>query len=177
MTFRLATISPTLGTDMAFATPALARLRVRQLERNFNGNLLPLDLDLLDELPEGGVRRAARHHASRPGRADVARLAAAVGRPPLRAHPRRHPEPSLRAVPEHPRTGPSKREGSYYTPTIIADLMVRATLQTIPVERRHQARFLDPAAGADVFLITAFRHLVAERLAPRRRQTEYRGPA
>ncbi|WFS09707.1 N-6 DNA methylase [Methylobacterium sp. 391_Methyba4] len=152
-----------LGTDMAFATPALARLTCAELERNFNGNLLPLDLDLLDELPKEGfdvlldiMRRAPGGQMSLGwqqrwddlhfGHIPVGILSQVYERY-LSTH-----EPDRQ-----------KREGSYYTPTIIADLMVRATLQAIPVERRHQARFLDPAAGAGVFLITAFRHLVAER--------------
>lgn len=56
-----------------------------------------------------------------------------------------------------------RREGGFYTPRPIADLMVRGGLKalgrTTPV---HTARVLDPAAGAGVFLITAFRQLVAE---------------
>ncbi|MEG8222581.1 N-6 DNA methylase [Sphingomonas sp. HH69] len=56
-----------------------------------------------------------------------------------------------------------RREGGFYTPRPIADLMVRGGLNAVarstPV---HTARILDPAAGAGVFLITAFRQLVAE---------------
>ena len=56
-----------------------------------------------------------------------------------------------------------RREGGFYTPRPIADLMVRGGLNALgrgtPV---HTARVLDPAAGAGVFLITAFRQLVAE---------------
>lgn len=126
-----------LGTDMAFATPALARLTCAELERNFNGNLLPLDLDLLDELPKEGfdvlldiMRRAPGGQMSLGwqqrwddlhfGHIPVGILSQVYERY-LSTH-----EPDRQ-----------KREGSYYTPTIIADLMVRATLQAIPVERRH----------------------------------------
>lgn len=56
-----------------------------------------------------------------------------------------------------------RREGGYYTPRTIADLMVRASFRAL--ERQdacHKAKVLDPAAGAGVFLLTAFRELVAE---------------
>ncbi|WP_240231587.1 HsdM family class I SAM-dependent methyltransferase [Devosia lacusdianchii] len=57
-----------------------------------------------------------------------------------------------------------RREGGYYTPRHIADLLVRGTFQAFRREGiAHKARVLDPAAGAGVFLVTAFRQLVQER--------------
>lgn len=57
-----------------------------------------------------------------------------------------------------------RRESGYYTPRIIADIMVRGAFHALRRDGlAHQARVLDPAAGAGVFLITAFRELVAER--------------
>ena len=56
-----------------------------------------------------------------------------------------------------------KREGGYYTPRPIADLMVRASFRAL--ERQgvgKRARVLDPAAGGGIFLLTAFRELIAE---------------
>lgn len=56
-----------------------------------------------------------------------------------------------------------RREGGYYTPRPIAELMVRASFRAL--ERQdacHKAKILDPAAGAGVFLLTAFRELAAE---------------
>jgi len=56
-----------------------------------------------------------------------------------------------------------RREGGYYTPRPIADLMVRASFRALQrQDLSHKARVLDPAAGAGVFLLTAFRELVAE---------------
>ncbi|OJH43089.1 class I SAM-dependent DNA methyltransferase [Paracoccus sp. SM22M-07] len=56
-----------------------------------------------------------------------------------------------------------RREGGFYTPRPIADLMVRGGLNAVARTTPAQAaRILDPAAGAGVFLITAFRQLVAE---------------
>ena len=57
-----------------------------------------------------------------------------------------------------------RKEGGYYTPRIIADMMVRGAFHALRREgRAHEARVLDAAAGAGVFLITAFRELVSER--------------
>jgi N-6 DNA Methylase len=57
-----------------------------------------------------------------------------------------------------------KKEGSYYTPRHIADLMVHASFAALRRDgKAHTAKILDPAAGAGVFLITAFRELVRER--------------
>lgn len=56
------------------------------------------------------------------------------------------------------------REGGYYTPRPIADLMVRGAFHALRRDgRAHEAHVLDPAVGAGVFLLTAFRQLVAER--------------
>jgi N-6 DNA Methylase len=57
-----------------------------------------------------------------------------------------------------------RKKGSYYTPPHIANLMVRASFSALRrAGSAHAAKVLDPAAGAGVFLITAFRQLVAER--------------
>ena len=57
-----------------------------------------------------------------------------------------------------------RKEGGYYTPRIIAETMVRGAFHALHREgAAHRALVLDPAAGAGVFLITAFRHLVGER--------------
>ena len=57
-----------------------------------------------------------------------------------------------------------KKEGSFYTPRHIADLMVHASFAALKRDgKAHTAKVLDPAAGAGVFLITAFRQLVKER--------------
>lgn len=57
-----------------------------------------------------------------------------------------------------------KKEGSYYTPAHIAELMVHASFASLRRDGvAHTAKVLDPAAGAGVFLITSFRQLVRER--------------
>jgi len=57
-----------------------------------------------------------------------------------------------------------RKEGGYYTPRIIADMMVRGAFHALRRDGvAHSARVLDAAAGAGVFLITSFRELVSER--------------
>ncbi|MDW5429133.1 N-6 DNA methylase, partial [Acinetobacter baumannii] len=57
-----------------------------------------------------------------------------------------------------------RKEGGFYTPRPIADLMVRSSLAALSIEgNAFKAKILDPSAGAGVFLLTAFRELVAER--------------
>jgi type I restriction-modification system DNA methylase subunit len=57
-----------------------------------------------------------------------------------------------------------RKESSYYTPRAIADLMVRGAFLALRRDgAAHQAKVLDPAAGAGVFLVSVFRQLVVER--------------
>ncbi len=56
------------------------------------------------------------------------------------------------------------KQGGYYTPRHIAELMVRGAFVPLVEEGRAVgARVLDPATGAGVFLLTAFQRIVAER--------------
>lgn len=147
----------------AFSTPDLALRTCRWLDATFNGNLLPFDVESLGHLPEKGFGVLIDIMRRAPG-----------GQMSLGWHNRwddlhfaHIPVGILSQVYEQylKATEPNrqKKEGSYYTPVPIADMMVRACLQGLPPSERHAARVLDPAAGAGVFLITAFRHLVAER--------------
>ena len=61
-----------------------------------------------------------------------------------------------------------KREGGYFTPKPIAELMVRASFRAL--ERQgtgKSAKVLDPAVGGGIFLLTAFRELGRGALASR----------
>jgi len=51
----------------------------------------------------------------------------------------------------------------YYTPRHIAEFMVDQAFEGLEPGARGNARVLDPAAGAGVFLVACFRRLVAER--------------
>nr|VFK28932.1 MAG: N-6 DNA Methylase [Candidatus Kentron sp. MB]VFK74157.1 MAG: N-6 DNA Methylase [Candidatus Kentron sp. MB] len=57
-----------------------------------------------------------------------------------------------------------RKEGSYYTPRVIVELMIRGAFHALDREgNAHAAKVLDPAAGGGVFLIAAFCRLVAKR--------------
>lgn len=56
----------------------------------------------------------------------------------------------------------ARKTSIHYTPRAIAELLVDGVFGATPEGQRHSARVLDPAAGAGVFLVLAFRRLVAE---------------
>ena len=57
-----------------------------------------------------------------------------------------------------------KKQGGYYTTSTIANIMVSASFRSLAEEKPHEdIKVLDPAVGAGVFLISAFRELVIER--------------
>lgn len=147
-----------------FDARAVAEETSKWLDTTFNGDLLPLSAGIFERLPARGydvlgdvLRRAPDgqlfldweekwdnlHFAHIP----VGVLSQAY-------------ELYLR---EHAPTK-QKREGGYFTPRPIAELMVRASFRAL--ERRDTGRptkILDPAVGGGIFLLTAFRELVAER--------------
>lgn len=55
------------------------------------------------------------------------------------------------------------RESVRYTPRHIAEFTVAHAFEGLPEKDRDQARVLDPAAGAGIFLVLALQHLVAEK--------------
>lgn len=56
----------------------------------------------------------------------------------------------------------AKKTSVHYTPRGIAELVVDGTFMALPAETRADAKVLDAAAGAGVFLVLAFRRLVGE---------------
>lgn len=134
------------------------------LDTTFNGDLLPLSGGIFARLPDGAYRILGDVLRRAPGgqlflgweekwdHLDFAHIPVGVLSQAYELYLRSHAP--LR----------QRREGGYYTPRPIADLIVRASFRAL--ERRdkgHLAKVLDPAAGAGVFLLTAFRELVAER--------------
>jgi hypothetical protein len=134
------------------------------LDTTFNGDLLPLSANVFDVLPArayhvlGDVLRRAPDSQLFLGweekwnNLDFAHIPVGVLSQAYELYLRNHAP--LR----------QRREGGYYTPRPIAELMVRASFRAL---ERHEsasaAKILDPASGAGVFLLTAFRELVAER--------------
>lgn len=57
----------------------------------------------------------------------------------------------------------AKKTSIHYTPRAIAEMLVDGVFNATASEKRHTAKVLDPAVGAGVFLVLAFRRLVAEK--------------
>ena len=146
-----------------FDTREVAEKTSDWLDATFNGDLLPLLPGIFDILPErvygvlGDVLRRAPDGQlflgweEKWGNLDFAHIPVGVLSQAYELYLR-----------EHARTR-QKREGGYFTPRPIADLMVRASFRAL--ERRdngESVRVLDPAVGGGIFLLTAFRELVAE---------------
>ncbi len=147
-----------------FDTRAAAEKTSVWLDKTFNGDLLPLSAEIFERLPDsayrllGDVMRRAPDSQLFLGweekwdNLDFAHIPVGVLSQAYELYLRNHAPVRQRRV------------GGYYTPRPIADLMVRASFRAL--ERQdgcHQARILDPAAGAGVFLLTAFRELVGAK--------------
>lgn len=147
-----------------FDTAAQTESTCRWLDRTFNGDLLPYSSGLIDRLSSGAFTVLGNILHGTPGgqfqldwkedwaHLDFAHIPVGVLSQAYEHHQRRHTQDR------------QQREGGYYTPRPIADMMVRGAFFALQREgRAHAACILDPAAGAGVFLLTAFRQLVAER--------------
>lgn len=149
------------GAASLFDDRLVAEQTSNWLDTTFNGDLLPLSHGIWERLPDrayqglGDVLRRAPDGQLFLGweekwdHLDFAHIPVGVLSQAYELHLRRYAPVQQR------------REGGYYTPRPIADLLVRASLQAL--DQSSEARILDPAAGAGVFLLTAFRELVAER--------------
>ena len=145
-----------------FDTREVAEETSRWLDATFNGDLLPLSGRIFRTLPRqtyrvlGDVLRRAPDGQLFLGwkekwaNLDFAHIPVGVLSQAYELYLRQHAPAK------------QKREGGYFTPAPIADLMVRAAFGAL--ERRDvskSATVLDPAVGGGVFLLTAFRELVA----------------
>lgn len=155
--------APQLSAGL-FDTSEAARTTCQWLDDTFNGDLLPLSATLFQTLPPeaygvlGDIMRRAQGGqlflgwAERWDQLDFAHIPVGVLSQAYELYLRSH--------------APSKqrKEGGFYTPRPIADLLVRASFRALERDGSSAgARILDPAAGAGVFLLTAFRELVAAR--------------
>jgi hypothetical protein len=135
----------------------------RWLDDTFNGDFLPLSKHALKLTPQaisslGYILRRAPGGQLHLGwmekwdRLDFSQIPVGILSQAYERYLSKH-EPDMQ-----------KREGGFYTPRHIAELMIRVSFHALRQEGvAHRARILDPAAGAGVFLLTAFRQLVAER--------------
>lgn len=166
------------GTDSAaslFDTRDVAKETSAWLDATFNGDLLPLTEDIFENLPDkayhvlGDVLRRAPDSQLFLGweekwdNLDFAHIPVGVLSQAYELYLRSHAP--LR----------QRREGGYYTPRPIADLMVRASFRALERHDHYsKAKVLDPAAGAGVFLLTAFRELVAANWRATRKRPDTR---
>lgn len=147
-----------------FNDPARAEAASLWLDVTFNGDFLPFSDGLLSRLSDEALRPLGNiMHRAVEGQLylgwevkwdylDFAHIPVGVLSEAYEHYMREHDEKRQR------------KEGSYYTPRTIADLMVNAAFH--PLRREGfaaEAKVLDPAAGAGVFIISAFRQLVLER--------------
>jgi hypothetical protein len=152
------------GTATLFDSREQAQKTSQWLDDTFNGDLLPLSDNLFESLPKKALLTLGNILRRAPGgqlsliweekwaNLDFAHIPVGVLSQAYEHYLRKH-------SPEKQR-----KEGSYYTPRIIANMMVSAAFHALRRDgNAHQARILDPASGAGIFLITAFRQLVAER--------------
>ncbi|WP_368563142.1 class I SAM-dependent DNA methyltransferase [Pseudoxanthomonas sp. UTMC 1351] len=157
------TFSPD-GAEALFDTIPAAMATSAWLDQTFNGDFLPLTAATIKSLPEKALgilgqilRRAPGGQLQlgwqeKWGMLDFAHIPVGVLSQAYERYLSHH-EPEKQ-----------RKEGGYYTPRHIADLMVRASFSALGREgATHKVRVLDPAAGAGVFLLTAFRQLVGER--------------
>ena len=133
------------------------------LDNTFNGDLLPLSDGVFEILPKKGLdilgdvlRRAPEGQLflgwqEKWANLDFAHIPVGVLSQAYELYLRKH-------APNEQRT-----EGGYFTPKPIAELMTRASFRALQrTQVSKSARVLDPAVGAGIFLLTAFRELVAE---------------
>ena len=133
------------------------------LDDKFNGDLLPLSEGIFEMLPEQGygvlgdiLRRAPGGQLflgweEKWGNLDFAHIPVGVLSQAYEHYLRKHARSK------------QKREGGYFTPRPIAELMVRASFRALELRKASKsAKVLDPAVGGGIFLLTAFRELVAE---------------
>jgi hypothetical protein len=157
-----ARIAPGMRTlEDAMSTPEHLTATSDWLDRTFNGHLLPLDI-------ESVLRVRRRSAAICTQLTHILMRADATGQLVFEwdkldfGH---IPIGLLSEVYEswsHDyRANEAKRDSVWYTPATIAEFMVSEGLSKL--EHPHEARVLDPAAGGGVFLVAAFRALVAAR--------------
>ncbi len=150
--------------DQLFSNPQDAKVTSEWLDKTFNGDFLPFDSSAFKSLSSIAYDALNNIMFRTPGgqlhldwkedwaHLDFAHIPVGVLSQAYEQYMRNHDDKK------------QKKEGSYYTPRRIVELMSSAAFHALRREgNAHEAKVLDPAAGAGVFLISAFRHLVAER--------------
>lgn len=161
--------------EKAFETPELAAQTCAWLDDKFNGELLPLLFDfkhptLANYLSffkrrklEAG--RVLHHLTNVMYRAPLGRLALDLSwdgvdfaHVPIGLLSEVYEDYAHQFYPDD-----ALKESVRYTPRHIAEFTVAHAFEGLPTDVRAQARVLDPAAGAGIFLVLALQRLVAEQ--------------
>ena len=147
-----------------FDTPEAAKKTSDWLDDTFNGDFLQLSPGIFERLPAPGYSVLGDVLRRAPGgelflgwkekwdNLHFAHIPVGVLSQAYEAYLRKHAPAK------------QKREGGYFTPGPIANLMVRASFRALERQgNAKSARILDPAVGGGIFLLAAFRELVAQR--------------
>ena len=150
------------ATDL-FDTREMAENTSKWLDETFNGDLLPLSARTFDMVPKKGyhvlgdiLRKAPNSQLflgwkQKWDNLDFAHIPVGVLSQAYEIYLRKY-------LPKQ-----QKHQGGYFTPKPIAELMVQAAFRALRSrETGKLAKILDPAVGGGIFLLTAFRELVAE---------------
>jgi hypothetical protein len=165
--------------EECFADPDSAALTCRWLEDTFNGELLPLPLAKKSQFleyfrslatPTNKVFKILSNILYRTDEAgqlhldwgfvDFAHVPVGLLSQVYERYAHEHFE-------KH-----AKDESVHYTPHHIANYVVSQAFEGVTTRAKDQVRVLDPAAGAGVFLVLAFRRLIAERWKATNRRPE-----
>lgn len=153
-----------LPAKHCFDNATSAKATCDWLDNTFNGDLLPYSPGLFEQLPPLAFQKLGDILQGTPGgqfylewkedwaHLDFAHIPVGVLSQAYEHYQRRHTQERQR------------REGGYYTPRPLAELLVHGAFHALRDGGcAHSAKVLDPAVGAGVFLLAAFRQLVAER--------------
>lgn len=161
--------------EECFATPRIAAATCEWLDKEFNGDLLPLadaryktffeslgkDRDTVLQILSHIMHRAPGGQLtfdSRWGDLDFAHIPIGLLSEVYERFAHRHIGKKAAS------------ESMHYTPRHIAEFMIEEAFEGLDREKRHRARLLDPAAGAGVFLTLGLRKLAAEHWEFHRRR-------
>lgn len=163
------------GTTAArlFDTRARAEETSQWLDDKFNGDLLPLSADIFEVLPDGSYGVLGNILRRAPDRQLFLGWEQKWGNLHFAHIPVGVLSQAYESYLKDRAPARQRRQGVYYTPKPIAEIMVRASFRAL--ERRgtaESAKVLDPAVGGGMFLLTAFRELVAAHWRANRKRPD-----
>lgn len=161
----ISTVCPTAtAASECMASSVSIRHTNRWLDHTFNGNLLPLTrrgnsvfwggIEPREQATICGELSKIMYKADRSGQLSFGWSTLDFGHIPVGLLSQVYEIHSHRTSPVS-----ARNESIHYTPRAIAEYMVDEALYDL--DHSHRVRVLDPAAGAGVFLVAAFRALVA----------------